>query len=127
MKLIGTHQKNTQTLVATSKEIGLEVNADETKYMVMSQDQNAGQNDKIKIDNSSSERVEDVKYLGTNLTNQNSIQEEIKSRLKSGNACYHSMQNFLSSSLLSKNVKIRYTELYFCLLFCMGAKLGHSH
>ena len=45
------------------------------------------------------------KYLGTNLANQNSIQEEIKSRLKPGNACYHSVQNPLSSSLLSKNLK----------------------
>jgi len=45
--------------------------------------------------------------LGTALTNQNSIQEEIKSRLKSGNACYHLVQNLLSSSLLSKNVNTR--------------------
>ena len=57
----------------------------------------------MKTDNSSIERVEEFKYLGTTLTNQNSIQEEIKSRLRSGNACYHSAQNFLSSSLLSKN------------------------
>jgi len=61
----------------------------------------------MKIDNSSFGRVEEFKYLGTNLTNQNSIQEEIKSRLKSGNACYHSVQNILSSSLLSKNLKIK--------------------
>jgi len=51
--------------------------------------------------------VEQFTYLGTALTNQNSIQEEIKSRLKSGNACYHSVQNLLSSSLLSKNLKIK--------------------
>ena len=69
-----------------SKEIGLEVNAGKTKYMVISQDQNAGQSHSIKIDNNSFERVEEFKYLGTTLTNQNSIQEEIKSRLKSENA-----------------------------------------
>jgi len=69
--------------------------------------QNAGQNHSIKIDNSSFERVEEFKYLGTTLTNQNPIQEEIKSRLKSGNACYRSVQNLLSSSLLSKNLKFK--------------------
>ena len=67
----------------------------------MSRDQNAGRSHNMKIDNSFFERVEELKYLGTTLTNQNSIQEEIKSRLKSGNACYHSVQNLLSSSLLS--------------------------
>jgi hypothetical protein len=72
-----------------SKETGLEVNADKTKYMVMSRDQTAGRSHSMKIGNSSFKRVEDFKYLGTTLTNQNSIQEEIKSRLKSGNACYH--------------------------------------
>jgi len=51
--------------------------------------------------------VEDFKYLGTNVTNQNSIQEEIKSKLKSGNACYHLVQNLLYFSLLSKNLKIK--------------------
>jgi len=51
--------------------------------------------------------VEEFKYLGTLFTNENSIQEEIKSRLKLGNACYYSVQNLLSSSLLSKNLKIK--------------------
>jgi len=60
----------------------------------------------MKTDNSSFERMEEFKYLGTIITNQNSIQEEIKSRLKSGNVCYHSVQNLLCSSLVSKNLKI---------------------
>jgi len=51
--------------------------------------------------------MEQFKYFGTTLTHQNSIQEEIKSRLKSGTACCHSVQNLLSSSLLSKNIKIK--------------------
>ena len=53
------------------------------------------------------ERVEEFKYLGTTLTNKNSIQKEIKSRLKLGNACYYSVQNLLSSSLLSEKLKIK--------------------
>jgi len=75
--------------------------------MVMSRDKNAGRSHNIQIDNSSFERVEELRYLGTTITNQISIQEEIKSRLKSGNACYHSVQNLLSSSLLSKTIKIK--------------------
>ena len=51
--------------------------------------------------------MEEFKYLGTTLTNQNSIQEEIKSRLNLGNACYYSVQNLLSSRLLSKNLNIK--------------------
>jgi len=51
--------------------------------------------------------VEEFKYLGTALTDQNSIQEEIKSRLKSGNVCYHSVQNILSSSLLPEYINIK--------------------
>jgi len=90
-----------------SKQIRLEVNADKTKYMVMSRDQNAGYSHNMKIDNRSFELVEEFKYLGTNLTNQNYIQEEIKSRLKLGNACYHVVQNLLSSSLLSKDSKVK--------------------
>ena len=100
-------KENAEALVAASMEIGLEVSADKTKYMVMSRDQNAGRNHSVRIDNSTFKTVEEFKYLGTTLTNQNSIPEEIKSRLRSGNACYHSVQNLLSSRLLSKNLKIK--------------------
>ena len=98
---------NAEALVVATKDTGLEVNADKTKYMVMSGKQNAGLSHTMKVDNISIERVEEFKYLGTTLTNQNSFQKEIKSRLKLGNACYHSVQNLLSSSLLSKNIKIK--------------------
>jgi hypothetical protein len=67
----------------------------------------------IKINTSSFERAEQFIYLGTTLTDQDSIQEEIKRKLESGNACYRSVQNLLSSSLLSKNITIRYTEVKF--------------
>jgi hypothetical protein len=59
----------------------------------------------MKVDNSSFERVEQFKYLGTTLTNTNSVEEEIKFRLRSGNACYQSVQNILCSILLSKNMQ----------------------
>jgi predicted ABC-class ATPase len=59
------------------------------------------------MNNSTFERLEEFKYLGTTLTNQNAIQEEIKSRLRAENACYYSVQNLLSSRLLSKNLKIK--------------------
>jgi sorting nexin-29 len=130
LKLNGTHQllvyaddvnilggsvhsikKNAEDLIIASKEIGLEVNAEKTKYMVMSRNQNAGRNHNIKIDNKSFERMEEFKYLGATLTNRSSIHEEIKSRLKSGNACYPSVQNLLSSRLLSKAQRLGYTEL----------------
>jgi len=61
----------------------------------------------MKTDNNSSEREEQFKYLGTTLTYQYSIQEEIKSRFMSRNACYHSVQNLSYFSLLSKNMKIK--------------------
>ena len=90
---IHTVEKNTEASVIASKVTGLEGNADKTKYMGMSRDQDAGQSHNMKIDNRSFEMVEEFQCLGTTLTNQNSIQEEIKSRLNSGNACYHSVQN----------------------------------
>ena len=98
-----TVKENVEALIVARKEIGVEVNADKIKYMVMSRDQTAGQSHSMRIDNSSFERVEEFKYLATTLTNQNSIQEEIKNKLKSGNACYYSVKNLLSSRLLSKN------------------------
>jgi hypothetical protein len=97
---IDTIRKNTETLIDASKEVGLEINVDKTKYMLLSCHQNVSQNCDIKIANRSFENVSQFKYLGTTVTNQNLIQEEIKRRLNSGNACYHPVQNLLSSHLL---------------------------
>ena len=68
-------KENAEALVVATKEIGLEVNADKTKYMVTSREQTAGLSHTMKVDNRSIEWVEEFKYLGTALTNQNSIQE----------------------------------------------------
>jgi hypothetical protein len=104
---IDTIKKNTETLIGASKEVNLEVNAEKTKYMLLSPYQNARQNYNIKIGDRSFENAVQFKYLGTTVTNQNLIREEIKRRLNSGNVCYHSVQNLLSSRLLPKNVKMR--------------------
>ena len=65
-----TLKENAEALVAATREIGLEVSADKTKNMVMSRDQNAG-----RILSVRTEMVVEFKYLGTTLTNQNSIAE----------------------------------------------------
>jgi hypothetical protein len=106
-------KKNTETLI--DNEVGLEVNAEKTKYMLLSCHQNAEQNHDIKIANLSFENAAQFRYFGTTVTNQSLIQEEIKRRLNSGNACYHSIQNLLSLCLLSKNLKIRIKKPQFYL------------
>jgi hypothetical protein len=100
-------QKNTEAMLDASKDVGLEVNPEKNKYMLMSRCQKAGQKKQHKIANRSFEGVAKLKYLGTTLTDQNCINEEIKSRINSGNACYHSVQSLLSSRLLSRNVKVK--------------------
>jgi hypothetical protein len=67
----------------------------------------AGQKHSIKTANRSFEGVAKFKYLRTTLTDQNYMQEEIKSRLNSGNDCYHSVKSLLSSCLLSRNIKVK--------------------
>jgi len=80
----------------------------------MSRDQNAGRIQSVRMDNSTFESVEEFKCLGKTSTNQNYIEEVIKSRLRSGNACYYSVQNHLFIRLLSKNLKIK---LYKTIIF----------
>jgi hypothetical protein len=82
----------------------------------------AGQRQNIKV---VSRFFEDVAkfvkaYLGITLTDQNCMHEEIKSRLNSGNACYHSVQSLLPSRMLSKNVKVKIFKTINLQLFCMG-------
>jgi ribosomal protein S2 len=117
---IDTIRKKKQKLLNdASKEVGLEVNTEKTEYMLLSCHQNSGQNHDTKTANRTFENVAQLRYLGTATTNQNLIQEEIKRRLDSANARYHSVQSLSSSRLLSKNVKIRTYKT-----ICMGVKLG---
>jgi hypothetical protein len=106
-EIIQIPQRKTDTLIDASKEVGLEVNTEKTKYMLLSCRQNAGQNQDIKIDNGSFENVAQIRYLGTTVTNQNLIQQEIKRRLNLGNVCYHSVQNLCCL----KTKKLEYTKL----------------
>jgi hypothetical protein len=94
-----TIKENTKTLLEASRDIGLEINVEKTKYIIMSRHQNSGYNQNIRIANELFENVAKFKYLVKTLTNQNDISDEIKSRLNSGNACYYSVQNRLSSRL----------------------------
>ncbi|KAJ4433527.1 hypothetical protein ANN_15836, partial [Periplaneta americana] len=102
-----TIRENTEILLEASEEIGLKVNLEKTKYMIMSRDENIVRNGNIKIGHLSFEEVEKLKYLGATVTNINDTREEIKHRINMGNACYYSFEKLLSSSLLSTNLKVR--------------------
>ena len=97
-RCIHTIKKKTDALVVDNMEMGLQVEANKTKYMDMSQDQNGGQRHNIKIDNTSFETV------GKNLIKKKFYSGRNLSRLKSENTCYFSEQNHLCSRLLSKNM-----------------------
>jgi hypothetical protein len=99
---VNTIKENSETLLEASRHIGLETNAENTKYVIMSHHPNSGQNQNIRLANELFEKVAKFKYLGMTLTNQNDIHDEIKSRLNLGNACYYLVQNLLSSHLISK-------------------------
>ena len=103
---IRTIKWNTEAVLVTDKKDGLEVSDVKTKYTFMCCEQNALGNHNIKMGNQSFWSVANFKYLGTGLTNNNCIYDEVKVRLNSGNAWYHLVQNLLSSCLLYKNIKI---------------------
>jgi hypothetical protein len=129
---IDTIKKSTEALLDASKEVGLEVNSEKSKYMLMSRSQKTGQKQGTKIANRSIEDVAKFKYLGTTLTDQNCTHEEINSRLNSGNACYHSVQNLLSSRLLSRNLKVKIYKTIILPVVLYGCEtwsvtLGEKH
>ena len=94
-------RENTEIFIKATKDIGLEVNSEKTKYMITSCHQNVIQNQSIVIGNLSFENVEKFKYLGVTVTNTGEICEEIKRRINMGNACYYSLEKILSSFIVS--------------------------
>ncbi|KAJ4442283.1 hypothetical protein ANN_12151 [Periplaneta americana] len=117
-----TIKENMGILLEARKEIGLEVNPKKTKYMIMSRDQNIVRNGNIKIGNLSFQEAEKFKYLGATVTNINDTREEVKYRINMGNACYYSVEKILSSSLLSKNLKIRIYKTIILPVVLYGSK-----
>jgi hypothetical protein len=105
-------EENTDTLSEDSLNVGLETNAEKTKYMIISRHPNSGQNQNVRIANKSFENMAKFKYLGTTLTNQNDINDEIKGTLNLGNAYYYSTQNILYSRFTSKHLKIFFKGTY---------------
>jgi hypothetical protein len=122
-------------VLEASREVGLEVNTEKTKYMVVSHHRNVGQSHCLLNANKSVENVAKFKYLGITITNQNCIHKQIWRSLNMGNACYHSVQSLLSSYLLSKNIKIKIlvyrtiilpVVLYGCETWCLTLREEHS-
>jgi hypothetical protein len=129
---INTIKKNTEKPLEASRDVGLEINAERTKYMIMSRHQNSGQNQNIRIANELFQNVAKFKYLGTTLTNQNDIHDEINSRLNLGNACCYSVQNPLSFPFISKNLKIKIYKTVILPVMLYGCEtwsltLGEEH
>jgi hypothetical protein len=103
---IDTLKKNKETIINASKEVGLEINVENKRSTVLlSRQQNVGQNRDKRVANRLFKNVSQFKYLGTTVTNHNLIQEEIERRLNSGNACYHLV--FLSAVKKLKNENIQ--------------------
>ena len=125
--------KNIEIFIKAGKDIGLEVNFEKTKYMITSRYQNIVQNLYTVIENLSFDNVEKFKYLGVTVTNTNDIREKIKCRINMGNVYYYySFEKSLSSSLLSKKLKVNTYKtiilpvvLYCCETLSLTLRVEH--
>ena len=102
-----TIERNADVLLNACKDIGLIVNTGKAKYMEIGHHRGVIANEHIRIGSNSDKKVKTFKYLGFLVKSQNSIQEEIKCRLKFKNSCYYSVQTLLSSRIISRNSKVK--------------------
>ena len=105
--MVHSTKERTESIIIANKEIVLEVNADKTKYVVILRNGNARIHRSKKCDNNDFEKLVAFKHLRKTPMNQNFIHHEFKNSLISRNVCYHSVQNFLFSSLISESKKIK--------------------
>jgi hypothetical protein len=103
---VNTTREKKGTLIGIARYVGLEINAEKTQYMIMSRHPNSEQNQNIRIANEWFENVAKFKYLGTTLTNQNDIHDEIKSR-----ECLLSFSPKYCLPASHKKLKIKYIKL----------------
>jgi hypothetical protein len=120
---VNTIKDISETLVEASSDIDLEINAKKTKYMFISRHLNSGQDQNIRVANESFENVEKFVYFLTTVTNQNDILNEISSRLNSINTCSYSVQNLLSSRLISKYLKIKIYKIVILPVVLCGCEI----
>jgi hypothetical protein len=101
---INTIKENAEVFLGANRDVGIEIHTEKMKYVIVSCHQNLGQNQYMRITKESFENVSKLRILRDD-TNQNDVHEEIKNRLNSGNACYHSVHNLLSFCLIPKKAK----------------------
>jgi hypothetical protein len=112
-----TIEKNTETLINTSKEDGLEINVEKTKYMLLSRHQNRSRNRDREIVNTSFENVPQFKYFRTSVTNQNVIQKEIRGDCVRSMLATIQYRTFCLPACCQKNLKIRTQTIILTVVF----------
>jgi hypothetical protein len=117
---IDTIKKITEALLDSSNEVGLEVNPDKTRYMLVTRSQKIGQKHSIKVANRSFEDVAKLKYLGTTLSDQNCMHEDKIRRM----LATIRFRVFCPPACCLGTQRLEYTKQSFCQLFCIGVKLG---
>uniref|UniRef100_A0A2S2PC31 Reverse transcriptase domain-containing protein n=1 Tax=Schizaphis graminum TaxID=13262 RepID=A0A2S2PC31_SCHGA len=99
-------KEQSKKLINAAKRVGLEINAEKTEYMVVQRHEQIGcRNAVLEVENYKFKRVQQFKYLGTLITQQNEIDTEIKARIQAANKCYFGQTKLLRFRVISKNLK----------------------